>query len=71
VRDGELLPGSLPPLSEIWEFAQQNLRELPDRYHALRDPPCYPVDFSEGVRQLRAEAISHYGGPKEEGAAPG
>jgi nicotinate phosphoribosyltransferase len=71
VRDGELLPGSLPPLSEIWEFAQENLRELPDRYHALRDPPCYPVEFSEGVRQLREDAISHYGGPKEEGAAAG
>ncbi|HEY8476292.1 MAG TPA: nicotinate phosphoribosyltransferase, partial [Chloroflexota bacterium] len=31
---GELVPGALPPLSEIWELAQQNLQALPERYKA-------------------------------------
>ncbi|TAK26095.1 MAG: nicotinate phosphoribosyltransferase [Chloroflexota bacterium] len=62
VRDGELLAGSLPPLSEIWEFAQQNLRDLPDQYHALTRPPAYPVEFSASLRQLRDDTIAHYGG---------
>src|ERR1700680_948220 len=35
MRNGEMIPGSLPPLSEIRELAQQNLQALPDRYHAL------------------------------------
>ncbi|HEV8634318.1 MAG TPA: nicotinate phosphoribosyltransferase [Chloroflexota bacterium] len=64
VRDGELLPGSLPPLSEIWEFAQQNLRELPEQYHALTNAPCYPVKFSRALKQLRQDAIVQYGNGK-------
>ena len=30
-----MIPGSLPPLSEIRELAQQNLQKLPDIYRAL------------------------------------
>jgi nicotinate phosphoribosyltransferase len=66
VRDGELLPGSLPPLSEIWEFAQQNLRELPEQYQRLRDPAVYPVEFSQAAKRLRAEAIARYSGQAAE-----
>ena len=43
MRQGRVIPGSLPPLSEIWELAQANLRALPERYHALKAPnriPC-------------------------------
>jgi nicotinate phosphoribosyltransferase len=61
VRDGELLPGSLPPLSEIWEFGQQNLRELPEAYQSLSKPKPYPVVFSERVTELRQSAIALYG----------
>src|SRR5579864_4251698 len=35
MRQGRIIPGSLPPLSEIWELAQANLRALPEPYHAL------------------------------------
>jgi nicotinate phosphoribosyltransferase len=63
VRGGELLPGSLPPLSEIWEFAQQNLRELPEEYQRLEDPKRYPVEFSERLQELRRGAIALYGVP--------
>ena len=28
--------------------------------HALRDPACYPVEFSEAAQRLRAEAIAQY-----------
>ena len=61
VRNGELLAGSLPPLSEIWEFAQHNLRELPAQYHDLADPPVYPVRFTDAVQRLRSDAIAQIG----------
>lgn len=60
VRDGELLAGSLPPLSEIWEFAQENLRELPVAYHALVEAPVYPVRFTDALRHLRADTMEQY-----------
>src|SRR5579863_4833057 len=43
MRSGEMIPGSLPPLSEIRELAQQNLQALPQRYHALTMDEPYPV----------------------------
>lgn len=58
---GELLPGTLPPLSEIWERAQANLRLLPESYHALKDPPAYPVRFSHALQELRLAANGHNG----------
>jgi nicotinate phosphoribosyltransferase len=58
VLDGEIVPGSLPPLSEIWEFAQANLRHLPEDYRRIVSPRRYPVRFSEGVCQLRDQAIA-------------
>ena len=56
MRQGRLVPGSLPPLSEVWEHAQANLRALPEQYRALKDAPAYPVRFGEDVQALRAEA---------------
>jgi len=55
VQQGNVLPGSLPPLSEIWELAQQNLRRLPERYRALRCDQPYPVRFSPALQRMRAE----------------
>ena len=58
VLDGEIVSGSLPPLSEIWEFSQSNLRRLPDAYRQLVAPPRYPVHFSEGVCKMRDRALA-------------
>jgi nicotinate phosphoribosyltransferase len=57
VLEGEVVPGSLPPLSEIWEFAQGNLRRLPDEYHQLVPEKPYPVHISEGIRHMRDRAV--------------
>ena len=57
VKGGRVVPGSLPPLNEIWELAQQNLRDLPEEYRALRPTRAYPVEFSPGLRALREEAL--------------
>ena len=56
MRNGEMIPGSLPPLSEIRELAQQNLKMLPSRYRALSVEEPYPVRFSEGLQALRKQA---------------
>jgi hypothetical protein len=50
------LSGSTPPLSEVWEHAQANLKALPEPYKALIGAPAYPLEFSPGLRALRAEA---------------
>ncbi len=57
IRGGEMIPGSLPPVSEIWEMAQANLRELPERYRALTDAPAYPVEHSPSLVTLRESVI--------------
>ncbi len=62
MRNGEMVPGSLPPLSEIRELAQQNLRQLPDAYHALKVEAPYPVRISDGLQALRTQAIQLVGG---------
>nr|BBH92662.1 nicotinate phosphoribosyltransferase [Thermogemmatispora argillosa] len=56
MRNGEMVPGSLPPLSEIRELAQQNLAALPEKYRALTVQEPYPVRFSEGLQVLRRQA---------------
>lgn len=53
VIDGAIVTGSQPPLSEIWEFAQQNLRHLPDEFHDLLPSRPYPVRFSDRLLHLR------------------
>lgn len=57
MRQGRVIPGSLPPLSEIWELARANLAALPERYHALKATEPYPVRFSDALQALRAETI--------------
>ncbi len=61
MRNGEMIPGSMPPLSEIRELAQQNLRELPTKYRALTIEEPYPVHFSEGLQSLRKQAAQLVG----------
>lgn len=58
MRAGRMVPGSLPPLSEVWELAQANLAQLPDRYRALKAQEQYPVRFSAGLQRLRADATA-------------
>ncbi len=61
MRNGEMIPGSLPPLSEIRELAQQNLQALPERYHTLTPDEAYPVRFSEALLALRNQTIQALG----------
>jgi nicotinate phosphoribosyltransferase len=61
MRNGEIIPGSLPPLSEIRELAQQNLAMLPSCYRALTIDQPYPVRFSEGLQALRKQAAKFLG----------
>src|SRR6266516_4246418 len=56
MRNGEVIPGSLPPLSEIRELAQENLAHLPAQYRALNVEQPYPVHFSSGLQSLRKQA---------------
>ncbi|MGH2516026.1 MAG: nicotinate phosphoribosyltransferase [Ktedonobacterales bacterium] len=56
MRQGHIIPGSLPPLSEVLELAQANLRSLPEQYRALVVEHPYPVRFSESLRRLRSDA---------------
>lgn len=61
MRNGEIIPGSLPPLSEIRELAQQNLASLPAHYRELLVQQPYPVHFSEGLQSLRKQAARAIG----------
>lgn len=65
MRQGRIIPGSLPPLSEVWELAQANLRALPERYRALKVVEPYPVRFSEALQAMRGQA-SQQGGAAEQ-----
>lgn len=57
MRNGEMIAGSLPPLSEIRELAQQNLSHMPACYRALTVETPYPVRVSEPLQALRKQAI--------------
>ena len=61
MRNGEMIPGSLPPLSEIRELAQQNLSLLPPQYRALLAEQPYPVLFSPALQALRKQAAQNVG----------
>jgi nicotinate phosphoribosyltransferase len=61
MHNGQIIPGSLPPLSEIRELAQYNLQMLPEQYRTLEAPRPYPVRFSEGIQTLRKQAASLVG----------
>ncbi len=57
MRQGRIIPGSLPPLGEVWELAQANLHAIPEQYRALKVAQPYPVHFSEALQRLRDEAM--------------
>jgi nicotinate phosphoribosyltransferase len=57
MREGRIVAGSLPPLSEIWELASRNLERLPERYRRLTDADRYPVRYSEGLLALRDRVL--------------
>jgi nicotinate phosphoribosyltransferase len=61
MRNGEMIPGSLPPLSEVRELAQQNLAHLPKCYRELNVEKAYPVHISEGLQALRKQAAQLIG----------
>lgn len=61
MRNGEIVPGSLPPLSEIRELAQAQLQMLPAPYRALLAEQPYPVRVSEGLLALREQALRQAG----------
>ena len=75
MRAGAMIPGSLPPVSEIWELAQANLRELPDRYKELINAPAYPVEYSPSLKALRESVMRRHSnggaGQPEAGTANG
>lgn len=62
IRDGQVLPGAVPPLSEIWELAHANLQQMPEQYHALIAEQPYPVERSKKLIALRHEAMERYAG---------
>ena len=53
VVNGSIVAGSAPPLSEIWELAQLNLRQLPPEFRELSPSRPYPVRFSQRLIELR------------------
>lgn len=58
MHNGEIIPGSLPPLSEIRELAQYNVQMLPVQYRVLEAAQPYPVRFSDGLQALRKQTVS-------------
>jgi len=65
MRHGRIIPGSLPPLSEVWELAQANLKALPEKYRALTTAEVYPVRFSAALQALRADVIAQDGADRQ------
>jgi nicotinate phosphoribosyltransferase len=58
ILGGETIAGCSPPLSEIWEFAQSNLRDLPEPWRALRPEAPYPVRHSRSLGELFDRVVS-------------
>jgi nicotinate phosphoribosyltransferase len=57
---GQLMPGSQPPISEIWELAQHSIARLPDQYKALDSTEPYPVRFSQALQDLRRSTSEQF-----------
>jgi hypothetical protein len=57
IRGGRAVAGSSPPLTEIWEYAQANLRDLPEPLRALRPEFPYPVRHSEALDALHDRVV--------------
>jgi nicotinate phosphoribosyltransferase len=58
MRDGRVLPGSRPRLSESVAYARTTLARLPDEFRALACERPYPVRFSQTLDTLRTRAIA-------------
>jgi nicotinate phosphoribosyltransferase len=57
LRDGELVPGTLPTLGEIRERAARALGTLPEQYRAIAIPAEYPVRNSRRLTEMRSRAM--------------
>jgi nicotinate phosphoribosyltransferase len=51
MENGEIIH-SLPSLDEIRATASENLSRLPEKYKKLTNAPPYPVDLSQGLKNL-------------------
>jgi nicotinate phosphoribosyltransferase len=60
IRDGQFVPESTPPLSDVIAAARANLEALPERYRDLMSPQHYPVRFSGALDSLRRHAVAQY-----------
>jgi nicotinate phosphoribosyltransferase len=58
MRNGDLLPGALPPMEEIRARAAASLAALPERHCRLDSPEPYPVERSSGSIAMREHAIA-------------
>ena len=56
VRKGKIVCDR-PSLTEIRQNAAMNFSKLPDIYKKLEGAPAYPVEFSRGLIQLRADSV--------------
>jgi nicotinate phosphoribosyltransferase len=63
VRNGEIVPGSLPPLGQIRERALRSVASLPEPIRVLDNPTRYPVRYSERLRHLRDAAVAAHAAP--------
>jgi nicotinate phosphoribosyltransferase len=63
VRHGHIIPNALPTLKQIRERARQSLTDLPEKYHALQNPPRYPLINSPDLVALRLAALNRKTGP--------
>jgi nicotinate phosphoribosyltransferase len=61
-RGGAILPGALPSLGEIREFAATALAALPDEYKQIEHPAEYPVRTSTRLNAMRRRAIDAHSG---------
>jgi len=56
VRNGKIV-GDRPSLPDIRQNAALNFSKLPDITKKLDGAPAYPVEFSSGLTQLRANIV--------------
>ena len=56
IKNGKLLV-NLPSLQEIYEFAQYNVKRLPQEYLRVDNPAAYPVQISNDLEELKMELI--------------
>jgi hypothetical protein len=52
MREGKRL-GPAWRLPDVQRHARQQLAQLPERYHRLKDAQTYPVEFSDDLKWLQ------------------